>query len=57
VKKTLTLVTCYPFYFVGHAPKRFVVAQFKLRAGDRLGTTGKSQGVSNCEQTSRGPAC
>lgn len=22
---TLTLVTCYPFYFVGHAPKRFVV--------------------------------
>jgi sortase A len=23
--KTLTLVTCYPFYFVGPAPKRFVV--------------------------------
>jgi sortase A len=23
--KTLTLITCYPFYFVGHAPKRFVV--------------------------------
>jgi sortase A len=22
---TLTLVTCYPFYYVGHAPKRFVV--------------------------------
>jgi len=22
---TLTLITCYPFYFVGHAPKRFVV--------------------------------
>jgi len=22
---TLTLVTCYPFYFVGNAPKRFVV--------------------------------
>jgi sortase A len=22
---TLTLVTCYPFYFVGPAPKRFVV--------------------------------
>lgn len=21
----LTLVTCYPFYYVGHAPKRFVV--------------------------------
>ena len=23
--QTLTLVTCYPFYFVGHAPKRFIV--------------------------------
>ena len=21
----LTLLTCYPFYFVGHAPRRFVV--------------------------------
>jgi sortase A len=21
----LTLVTCYPFYFVGPAPKRFIV--------------------------------
>ncbi len=24
-KETLTLVTCYPFYFVGSAPKRFIV--------------------------------
>jgi sortase A len=23
--QTVTLVTCYPFYFVGHAPQRFVV--------------------------------
>jgi sortase A len=23
--QTITLVTCYPFYFVGHAPKRFIV--------------------------------
>jgi LPXTG-site transpeptidase (sortase) family protein len=23
--QTVTLVTCYPFYFVGHAPKRFIV--------------------------------
>jgi sortase A len=22
---TLTLVTCYPFYFVGHAPERYIV--------------------------------
>lgn len=23
--RTLTLVTCYPFYYVGHAPKRYIV--------------------------------
>jgi LPXTG-site transpeptidase (sortase) family protein len=22
---TITLVTCYPFYYVGHAPQRFIV--------------------------------
>ncbi len=25
IDQTVTLVTCYPFYFVGHAPKRFIV--------------------------------
>jgi sortase A len=25
VAPTLTLVTCFPFYFVGHAPKRYIV--------------------------------
>ena len=24
-EKALTIVTCYPFYFVGHAPKRYIV--------------------------------
>ena len=23
--RDLTLVTCYPFYYVGHAPKRFII--------------------------------
>jgi sortase A len=27
--KTLVLVTCYPFYFIGPAPKRFVVEAVK----------------------------
>jgi sortase A len=31
--RTLTLVTCYPFYFVGHAPQRFIV---KATAGQLL---------------------
>ncbi|MGA3213725.1 MAG: class D sortase [Terriglobales bacterium] len=28
--QTLTLVTCYPFYFVGSAPKRFIVRANRL---------------------------
>jgi sortase A len=34
---TLTLVTCYPFEFVGHAPRRFVV-QATLVGQEGLGT-------------------
>lgn len=30
---TLTLVTCFPFYFVGNAPKRYVVAASLESAG------------------------
>jgi sortase A len=26
----LTLITCYPFYYVGHAPRRFIVQAEKL---------------------------
>jgi sortase A len=29
-EKTLTLVTCYPFYFVGSAPKRFIVRALQV---------------------------
>jgi len=28
-EKTLVLVTCYPFYYIGPAPKRFVVEAVK----------------------------
>ena len=37
-KPSLTLVTCYPFYFVGSAPLRFIVhatAAAKTREGER----------------------
>ncbi len=30
-KPALTLVTCYPFYFVGSAPKRYVVTAFRTQ--------------------------
>ena len=30
VDDILTLVTCYPFYFVGPAPKRFIVRAHRI---------------------------
>jgi sortase A len=30
----LTLVTCYPFYYVGSAPKRFIVRAHRLEDGE-----------------------
>ena len=29
-QKTLTVVTCYPFYFVGHAPERLIVTALPI---------------------------
>jgi hypothetical protein len=29
-QQTLTLVTCYPFYYVGPGPKRFIVRALQL---------------------------
>jgi len=29
--RDLTLVTCYPFSYIGHAPKRFIVYAQRLR--------------------------
>jgi sortase A len=31
-KNVLTLVTCYPFYYVGPAPKRFIVRARQVSA-------------------------
>ena len=31
-EKSLTIVTCYPFYFVGHAPKRYIVKAMPKRS-------------------------
>jgi sortase A len=33
-KPALTLVTCYPFYYVGSAPKRFIVRAVRVEDGD-----------------------
>jgi sortase A len=31
--RALTLVTCYPFYYIGHAPQRFIVRAVRTGAG------------------------
>ena len=32
----LTLVTCYPFYFVGPAPKRFIVRAHMISGSNSI---------------------
>jgi|KBSMisStandDraft_5_1062788.scaffolds.fasta_scaffold35388_1 sortase A len=41
--RALTLVTCYPFYFVGSAPRRFIVRA--VLAGDRLASSQTTERV------------
>jgi len=42
--RALTLVTCYPFYFVGSAPRRFIVRA--VPAGDTLAAAQPTEAVS-----------
>lgn len=54
--QTLTLVTCYPFYFVGAAPKRFIVRASRLnnQVGEGPHVPGMA-GESPVAAESRGP--
>ena len=45
---TLTLVTCYPFEFVGHAPRRFIV-QAQLVAEEARGGSGRAPTIHTKE--------
>jgi len=57
-RPTLTLVTCYPFEFIGHAPKRFIVqaelVNERSRESSASGESGESSG-SGDSGASRGP--
>ena len=35
----MTLVTCYPFYYVGPAPQRFIVRAVQVPAANRAAAT------------------
>jgi sortase A len=52
---TLTLVTCYPFEFIGHAPKRFIVSADLERQEGREGLAGP-EGLEKAERPGRDPA-
>jgi sortase (surface protein transpeptidase) len=39
---TLTLVTCYPFTFIGHAPKRYIVTADLVGETVRIADSGKA---------------
>jgi sortase A len=38
-RKLLTMITCYPFYYVGSAPKRFIVEARLVSDGQGANTT------------------
>lgn len=38
--QTLTLITCYPFYYVGSAPKRFIVQADRIDGQEAVAGTG-----------------
>ena len=42
---TVTLVTCYPFYFIGSAPKRFIVEGLRAGSVPLHGLSGVSVGI------------
>ena len=45
--ETLTLVTCYPFYYVGSAPKRFIVHAALLRDAPKVTLSPRRQRPPN----------
>jgi len=45
--RTLTLITCFPFYYVGAAPNRFIVHARAIAAGASDDGTGPAGGLRN----------
>jgi sortase A len=52
----LTLVTCYPFYYVGSAPERFVVRAHLLGGDGQEGGGGAPPGAASAAPTAAGKA-
>ena len=49
---TLTLVTCFPFYFVGHAPQRYVVMA-SLKVSSRPDESANKNSISTGKKNNK----
>jgi len=47
---SLTLVTCYPFYFVGHAPQRFIVEATLVQHSAKAPAAAPERHVANTKE-------
>ncbi|HET9942014.1 MAG TPA: class D sortase [Terriglobia bacterium] len=47
--RELTLITCFPFYFVGAAPRRFIVHARPVNSGERAGAV-ESSALSSIDE-------
>lgn len=50
---SLTLVTCYPFYFIGSAPKRFVVTAYLTQSKPAGATTSETRPVTQLSNSTK----
>ncbi|MGH9342166.1 MAG: class D sortase [Terriglobia bacterium] len=50
---SLTLVTCYPFYYIGSAPKRFVVTAYLTQHATAAPTTSESRPITQTHNTTQ----
>jgi sortase A len=50
--QTLTLVTCYPFYFIGNAPQRYIVTA-SYQISDRADVSVSSNSISTGKKTNK----
>lgn len=46
-RASLTLVTCYPFYFVGSAPKRFIIHAYMANSAQDQKATQQTSSVNS----------
>jgi len=49
---TLTLVTCYPFYYVGNAPQRYIVTA-SYQISDRADESARNSSISTGKKTNK----